>query len=137
MNKIFVSFLSTIFLISCSTTEKGAEKKESNYENYIAENKLEAVDKINAFRYQGWRSLDFRFLIVNTSATKQYLIQLNAYCQELRNANAIVINNQGSTLRTKFDSIRVASFPRAKCLIKTIYPITNEQADEITALSRY
>jgi len=136
MSKIFTFLLSTIFLMSCSTAEKGSEKKESNYQSYITENKLEAVDKINAFRYQGWRSLDYRFLIINTSVTKQYLIQLNSYCQDLRYANAILINNQGSSLRTKFDSIRVAGSPSMKCLIKTIYPISKEQADEITALGR-
>jgi len=134
MKKSILLLLSILLITSCSTLD--TRKQEPIYQQYIADNKLEAVEKITTFRFHGWRSLDNYFLIVSTSMAKPYLIELNSYCLEIRTANAIVINNSGSILQTKFDSISAASYPHQKCYIKSIYQVTKNQADEITDLRR-
>jgi len=139
MIRRITTILSLLFLSSCSNLEKVTEKKIPIYDNYIAENKLEAIDKITPFRYHGWRSLDYEHLIISTALSRPYLIKLGAYCSELRFANTIAIHNTGSILQTKFDSIQVAKLDSTrahleKCYIKSIYEITREQADEISQL---
>ncbi len=132
MKKNLLLLLGLLVLSACSSID--TRSKEPIYQQYIAENHLESVTKITTFRFQGWRSLDNYFLIVSTSMAKPYLIELNGYCLDLRSANSIVINNSGSILQTKFDSINAAGYPNQKCYIKSIYKVTREQADEITDL---
>ena len=132
MRKSIFLLLSVLLITSCSSVD--TRKQAPIYQQYITENKLEAVEKITTFRFHGWRSLDNYFLIVSTSMAKPYLIELNSYCLDLRTANAIVINNSGSILQTKFDSVSAASYPNQKCYIKSIYKVTKNQADEITDL---
>ncbi len=138
----YLSFLvSALLLTSCSSIDEQADKKPPIYQNYIAEHKLEALDKISSFRFHGWRSLDNHYLIISTSFNRPFLIQLNSYCAELRFANTIAINKSGSSLHAKFDSIQVARLDtrhpiREKCIIKSIYKLTKEQAKEIGKLGK-
>ncbi|MDQ7048984.1 MAG: DUF6491 family protein [Enterobacterales bacterium] len=132
MKKTIFLLLSVLLMTSCSSLD--TRKQTPIYQQYIADNKLEALQKITTFRFHGWRSLNNYFLIVSTSMAKPYLIELNSYCLDLRFANAIVINNSGSILQTKFDSVSAANYPNQKCYIKSIYKVTKNQADEITDL---
>jgi len=140
-----VYLLSTLLIssliASCSNADKTTAKKVPLYDNYVIEKKLESVDRITSFSFQGWRSLDNYYLIISTSLSKSYLIQLNSYCADLQFANAIIINNNGNSLHAKFDSIHVAkglSGKRSgiKCIIKSIHKISREQEDEIAQLGK-
>jgi len=140
-----VFLIMTLFFIlltsSCSNIDNKAIKKIPVYENYISEQKLESIDRITSFSFQGWRSLNNFHFILSTSPSRRYLIQLNSYCADLQFANAIIINNNGNSLHTKFDSIHVVkglSGKRAgiKCIIKSIYKISREQVDEIAQLGK-
>lgn len=139
-------FLSTILinaliLTGCSNLDTNKPKKTTIYQNYVTEKKLEPLDRITSFSFQGWRSLDNYHFILNTSPTRHYLIQLNSYCADLRFATSIIINNDGNSLHSKFDSIHVAeglSTKRSgiKCIIKSIYKITKKQSNEIAKLKK-
>jgi uncharacterized protein DUF6491 len=139
MNRFFLFSIVLLFLASCTTTQSNLGQHEPIYQNYIDKNKLESVKKITTFRFQGWRSLDYKFLIVNAALYKPYLLELTSYCSELRSANSINIINSGSILQTKFDYIKVANSGtsavyREKCFIKSIYKLTREQSDQIIKL---
>jgi len=138
---LWITLLTALTITGCSNLDGNTTKKPTRYENYINEKKLEPLDRITSFSFQGWRSLDNYHFIINTSPTKRYLIQLNSYCADLRFATAIIINNNGNSLQSKFDSIHVTeglSGKRSgiKCIIKSIYKISREQADEITQLKK-
>ena len=141
MIKPVALILASILLSACSSAQNTNGKKEPIYENYINQHPFESLNKITSFRFHGWRSLDNRYLIISTSLSRSYLIKLASHCSGLRFANTILINNDGNSLHTKFDSIQVANLDvkhgiKEKCLIKSIYQITREQADEISRLGK-
>ncbi len=108
------------------------------YEDYIAAEELPALDKINAFRFHGWNSLDNRHLIVSTSVRSAYLLSLDIACTELPFANNIRINQSiSSVLSARFDSITVPGRMPQKCRIKTIHALTPEQQDAVIALRKH
>ncbi|WP_144394003.1 DUF6491 family protein [Pleionea sediminis] len=119
-------------LLGCSTVKK--TKSDDIYKKYIKEQKLEKSARITAFRFHGWNSLNREYLIVSTSFNKPYLLTLNTPCNDLPFAHRIVIDNDGSSLDAGFDSIVVPDSIAGKCRIKSIYKLTKEQADELTAL---
>ena len=132
---IIISFL----VVGCATVDGNKDKKESIYTQYINENNLESQKKITSFHFSGWRSLDNEFLILSTSLSKPYLIDLLGYCNDLRFTQTIAVHNSGSILHAKFDSISVPDSLQnighhIKCRIDSIYRITKKQADEITGL---
>jgi len=133
--------INTSIITGCSSLDTTNPKKPTIYQNYVTEKKLEPLDRITSFSFQGWRSLDNYHFILNTSPTRHYLIQLNSYCADLRFATSIIINNNGNSLHSKFDSIHVTeglSNKRTgiKCIIKSIYKITKEQSNEIAKLKK-
>ncbi|TQV70949.1 hypothetical protein FLL45_21725 [Aliikangiella marina] len=135
MKKLAISMMLVSVLAACASTpppDYGAL-----YQNYITKNKLESLKRISAFNYRGWRSLDNEHLIINASHNKPYLITLTSPCFDLRFSHAIAINSRGtSSLYTRSDSITVPNYPQQKCFIKTIHPLTKEQADEIVKLGK-
>jgi len=135
MKKLIFSFILISLLAACASTPR--PDYSALYQNYITENKLESLKRITAFNYRGWRSLDNEHLIINTSPNKPYLVTLISPCLDLRFSHAIAINSQGtSALYTRSDSISVPNYPHQKCFIKTIHPLTKQQADEISKLGK-
>lgn len=135
MKKLFFPILLISLLAACASTPK--TDYAALYKSYIVENKLESLKRITAFNYRGWRSLDNEHLIINASHNKPYLVTLTSPCVDLRFSQAIAINSRGaSALYTRSDSISVPNYPHQKCFIKTIHPLTKQQADEIVKLGK-
>ena len=132
MRSIAVLLIAVLSLTGCASTETVEEAPI--YEQYIERHQLEELDKIASFRFDDWRSLDDRHLIISTSFTKPYLITLKHRCIDLADAHVIGVDNKGSTLNARFDSIHVLERPQSRCFIKTIHRLTREQADEIVRL---
>jgi len=131
---ICITFL---FIFSCS---KSVTKSKNNsiYSEYIQSNQLAHVKNIRTFRFQSWHSLDYKHLIISSSQRKSYLISLDFYCNDLLHTPNIQLDQtMASTLSAKFDSIIVPrNNPQIKCRIKSIYPITKEQKNELTGLRK-
>lgn len=134
MKSITISIIISLLVMGCATIDENKRKKESIYNQYINEKKLESQKKITSFRFHGWRSLDNRYLILTTSFNKPYLISLTSYCSDLKFTQTIAVHNSASTLHAKFDAISVPSELPIKCRIDSIYRITKKQADELSAL---
>lgn len=128
--------LAIIILSSCAHHGLTDTERTALYQNYVAENKLEQVKSIRAFRYNGWRELGKEHLIIFTSIRKPYLISLKSSCADLRFSSTLGINHTSSNLRAKFDWIFVTSFPQQRCFIKTIHKLTREQADQLSDLDK-
>ncbi len=136
--KLVTALLTAVFVLAgCASSGMNSKEREALYQDYVTQHKLESLNKITAFKFYGWRSLDDSHLILKTSASRSYLITLKSSCIELRFAHGIIVNNSmGSTLNSGFDSISVAKTPQQKCFIDEIYQLTSEQADEIVNLSQ-
>ena len=137
MNRLLIIGFLLSSIISCAGSPTQSSPAKSLYEDYIAGQNLEALPRINAFKFRGWRSLDNRHLIINTSPKKPYLITLQSACTELNYSHGIAINHSGTNiLYTGSDSITVPGSPEQKCFIKAIYALTDQQADEIARLNK-
>ncbi len=126
-----------VLLVACanSTASKLAEKDQA-FRTYIDANQLESVNRVTSFRFHGWSSLTNKFMIISSSLSRQYLLELAGNCSEIRWAHTILIDQgNDSTLDARFDSISTLDSPKISCQIKTIYPINKQQADDIKALA--
>ncbi len=137
MKKLVILVLSLILLSACSSTGMSYKERNKAYLDYVNSHNIAALDRVNTFTYQGWQPLTDKFLILRTRVKDRYLIELTSYCPDLSFANAIAINqSMGSTLVSKFDSIRVIGSKQPQCYIKAIYPLTKAQVKEITAIGK-
>jgi hypothetical protein len=129
---------SLIFLTGCSLNKGlSAEEKNAAFQNYLTMNNLEDVEKVTTFKFRGWHSLTNEYLMLSSSHKRQYLIELSGFCSEISWAHALIINrSMGSSLHARFDSFSTPEEPRLKCMIKSIYPITEKQEDEIKKLAK-
>ena len=129
---------SLIFITGCSHNN-GLSDKEKNlaFQNYLTINNIENVNKVTTFTFRGWSSLTNDYLILSSSRKRQYLIELAGFCSEISWANTLIINRStGASLYARFDSVSTPNEPRIKCMIKSIYPITEQQKDEIKKLAK-
>ncbi|MGX5175523.1 DUF6491 family protein [Aliikangiella sp. IMCC44653] len=137
MIRLIAVFLMLNLLVACAGQQTTAKQRAQLYSDYVAKHKIESVERISAFKFHGWRSLDSNHLIISTSVSRNYLLTLHTSCFELEHAHGIVVNNRfGSSLQSGFDSISTAGMPQQKCTIKSIHPLTKEQADEVTGLRK-
>lgn len=134
----YALFLILFGLFSCShTSGLSSEQLNSAYRQYITEQSLESKDKVNSFRFYGWQTLTNDFLILSSSPQKKYLVEVNGFCDELKFAQALILNRSTAmSLQTRFDSIATPRMPNLKCFIKTIYPIDKAQAKEIASFNK-
>ena len=124
-----MSCLVVLFGLTACAAKSGLTNKEKAeaYQAFIESEKLTELDRITAFRLNGWASLGDKHLILYKTHTKPYLITLNRNCYDLDFATAIKVNSNGSTLQTKFDSISVPGEIEVKCFIKSIHKVSKEQ----------
>lgn len=125
-----------ILLSSCKNIPKNNDRFKV-FDNYITSNNLKSVDRITSFKFQGWNSLDNSHLILSSSFSKNYLVRLSQYCNDLTFSNQILIDQkQSHSLSTYFDSIIIPSNHSYKCRIKNIYAISKEQRKELNKLAK-
>lgn len=134
---VLITFMLGVWLTvttGCSTTGPTREEQVQLINQFIVENKLQSVDRITTFRFYSWNQLSDYHLIISTSISKPYLIELKARCQDLRFAQAIKVNQSGASLQAKFDSVRAIGSNYPDCYIKSIYPLSKEQAKSLRAI---
>lgn len=136
--KYFISILlATFFIVGCSKNQLTDEQRDQAYRQFIADNNLENIKSINTFRYHGWQSLTQEFLILSTSIKRKYLIELSGLCHDITYAQSLYINQiDANNLSARFDSFSTTDNRMERCVIKTIYPITTEQAKFISNIGR-
>jgi len=137
--KQLISILISLILFNACSSHKGMtiEEKNAALRNYITTSQIESVNKVNSFRFYGWNSLTDDFLILSSSPKRKYLIELSGYCADLRWSNAIIVNrSMNSTLHARFDSISTIRTPQMNCIIKTIYPLSIENINQIEAIHK-
>jgi hypothetical protein len=131
--KTALILVSVVTLFSCAKNNNNS--RNDIYANYIKNNNLVEVNKILAFQFQGWNALDYEHLIISSSHNKNFLVTLNFYCTDLRNAHSILLDqSMSSSLSSRFDSIIVPENKQVKCRIKSIHKITKEQKNDLTSL---
>lgn len=135
LSKGIVFYLTIFLLMSCQGIQKAENKKKNIYDDYVIQNKLESIEQITVFHFHGWNSLDNKHLVISTKLKKPYLITLSSICPDLKFVNTLIVNNHGNRLQAKFDSISINNEHPTKCLIKSIHPITREQAKQLSALN--
>jgi hypothetical protein len=125
-------------LAGCSTNQSlSYQERDQAYGEYIESQELLSQDEIRTFKFNGWQSLSNNYLIISTSVSKKYLIEVSGFCSNLYHAQAIAVNQgMSSSLVTRFDSISVPDSLGNKCFIKSIYKVTKAQAKEISALGK-
>ena len=132
----YIVFVLAFGLIACTNTQGlSTEQLNQAYRVYIVNQSLENKNKVNFFRFHGWQALTNDFIIISSSPKKKYLVEVNGFCDELRFAQALILNRSiAMSLQTRFDSIATPRMPNIKCFIKAIYPIDKTQAKEISSL---
>jgi len=110
------------------------EERKIAYEAFIEENELISIKRIKSFDFYGWSVLGDQHLIMSSRFKKSYLITLQRNCFDLSFAQTIVIHRNGSSLSAKFDAISVMEPLSVKCFIKSIHPLTKEQAKSISKI---
>jgi hypothetical protein len=121
-----------IILVFFSGTVLAADEKTEKQNKYQA--RLDFVSKFagepkNSIPYL--RNYDFEplgnnALLLKESTNKAYLLSLDDGCNNLTKSTAISVNYRGSSINTKFDSVRVTSGRNnmsEKCFINQIQPV--------------
>ena len=128
-----------LLLAACaSSLTMSNDERSIAYAEYIVKEKLESMDRITAFRFYGFSALSDDNVIISTRLNRPYLITLQSNCFNIWHANAIRINNTGSSLKVKFDSLSVPqqSGMATKCFIKTIHKLTVEQKKTLLKIGK-
>ena len=100
-----VTLLILLGLIGGPAFAKGTTAVDGKY---VFDN-LETVDRLKNWSIDGWNAIDQRSLIVRTSPSRAYLIILDRRLWDLRFSEAIAISSTGSSIHSRFDTIRVAN----------------------------
>jgi hypothetical protein len=129
-NILTITLISTLLLGCTSTTSMSLKEKNNAYSTYVIDENLSNKDKVNGFKFSGWKSLSDNYLIITAVHKKDYLIETKGECFDLNNSHGIKLNRSSNLAIYKLgDSISPAGRITDKCFIKSIYPITNVQTD--------
>lgn len=130
---VSLSFL----LLACSSNRLSRDEWELKVNESISQWQLQSVKRVTTFRLDSWACLGEKHLILRTSPSKPYLVELDARCPQLDFARALMLDQTMSTsLDAGFDSVFTAQEPHIKCRINTIYPLTKEQDKALLALDK-
>jgi len=139
MKNLLVALLISTLLLAFSTIN-AMSLKEKNvvYSKYVIDENLSSEDRISGFRFSDWKPLSDDYLII-TTLRDNYLVETKGRCSGLSYAHNIQLHRSSNlSLNARADSITPSgrgSFnapsgrATGRCLIESIYPITNIQAD--------
>jgi len=137
MSKKIVVLSLLALLASCASTDNKDSQRFKKYDDYIVNNDLISLSKIRTFKFQNWKSLDNKHLILSSSHKKQYLISLQSYCVDLVFTPSIGLKQAMSTsLSAGFDSIVVSKQPQQDCRIKSIHELSQDQEKQVLELRK-
>ena len=121
--KRYASLLVLMFLAACATT--GQEEKINAVKDFIEVNQLETVNRIRTFDQLGQRVLNDRYVIVNTRRD-QYLLEYSYPCRD-----DPLTRRPKPDFRRDSTAIYAGSDTFRGCQIGALYPITEDQAEEL------
>jgi len=137
MKNILVLTLVSTLILGCSSTSMTLNEKDTAYSKYIAEENFSSKEKVNGFKFSGWKSLSDNYLIITAVHKKDYLIETKGRCYDLHNSEGIKLNRSSNMAIYKLgDSISPLGITTEKCFIKSIYPITNIQSDYLVNIGK-
>jgi hypothetical protein len=137
MKNILTIALVTSLILGCSSTNMTLNEKDTAYSKYIAEENFSSKEKVNGFKFSGWKSLSDKYLIITAVHNKDYLIETKGRCYDLINSEGIKLNRSSTLAIYRLgDSISPLGVATKKCFIKSIYPITNDQSDYLMSIGK-
>ena len=134
MKHIILVLIFTTFLNGCANqpADPNAKTDAEIAMSVIESAAIEPVRRIGAFRSGNWNVLDSKHLLLTTNRDESYLVELRNSCTGLGRMNdAVGINRVSSSVLTDSDSLFAPTYPKMKCLIKSIYPLTVEQTKQL------
>jgi hypothetical protein len=138
MKYMITIILTLIVLLGCtSTTGLSLKEKDAEYAKYIINNSLTNKDRVNGFKFDGWKPLSDNYLIITAVRKKNYLVETLGRCMNLEQSQEIKLNQTSKLTISKLgDSITPIGKVTNKCFIKTIYPLTNAQASFLVNIGK-
>ena len=113
----------TALLVFCATSPGGAAETHATSSDPSA---FEQVDRFHHFgRFDSWRVVDRDTVIVWTTPSRAYLLELTRGSPDLRFAQIIGVTSTIGTTYAKLDSVRVRGWDYP---IKAIYKLSREAA---------
>jgi hypothetical protein len=141
-NILTLTLISALLLGCVSTTGMSLKEKDDAYAKFVLDEKLVSKDKVNGYQFKGWKSLSNNFLILTAVHKKDYLIETKGMCFDLHKAHGIKLNRSSNWAIYKLgDSISPVGLSSVneiidKCYIKSIYPMTNVQTDNLVNIGK-
>lgn len=138
MKNILALIVLVYCLGACAFTNKmSPEERNSEYEKYIVSEKLIDKETVRGFKFDSWSSLSDNYVIIRAVHNKNYLIETAKRCFGLSMSSEIRINRSTNlSLRKNQDSISTAKDGHRKCVIKSIFPITNGQRNYLVNIGK-
>ncbi len=135
MRNMVLVLLMLAVLAGCSTPPRLDRENPDVFRQYVQQQGLQPVKRVQAFRLSGWQVLDDRWLVVGSAPSRDWLLYLDTPCTELRWTEYLVIRQSlPRVLQARFDSVQVPASRDVPCRIREIYPLTPEQAEALRAL---
>lgn len=129
MRSINLVWIGMILLSGALAAADEKTEKPNKYQarlDFVSKFAGEPKNSIPYMRNYDFEPLGNNALLLKESTTKAYLLSLDDGCKNLTNSSVIGVNYRGSTINTKFDSVRVTSRRNnmtEKCFINKIQPI--------------
>jgi hypothetical protein len=125
-----------MLVLALSSCYNNPKKTTNKYKNYITQQNLESIKRIQHFSFRGWSSLDSQYFILSASQNKSYLIELYNHCNDLDFSASIRLNqSMDNILSSNFDSISIPNQHfQDKCRIDNIFLLSQQQVKELNAL---
>ena len=117
-----------MFLAACAST--GQEERVNAVKDFIEVNELAKADGIRTFDQLGQHVLNERFVIVSTRR-EQYLLEYPYPCRD-----DPLTHRPKPDVRRDSNAIYAGSDTFRGCQIRAIYPITEDQAEELKNMGK-
>lgn len=124
MNKLML-LMAPILIAGCASQKGGlTHDTEQAVRDFIAVRELKTTDKIRTNNDDQWQDIDQNFVLY-LKRREAYLFEFTRRCLEL-NEYPIVVDERysGNSISAKFDTLR-------GCPIANIYPLTEDEVDEL------
>ena len=136
-NILVITFITALLLGCTSTTSLSLKEKNNAYSKYVVDENISSKDKVNGFKFSGWKYLSDNFLIITAVYKKDYLIETKGRCSNLNSSHGIKLNRSSNLAISKLvDSVSPVGIFTDKCFIESIYPITSVQADYLVNIGK-
>ena len=121
--KRYAALIFLMFLAACAAT--GQEERINAVKDFVEVNELEQTDKIRTFDQLDQHVLNERYVIVSTRR-EQYLLEYPYPCRD-----DPMTRRPRPDIRRDSSAIYAGSDTFRGCQIRALYPITEDQAEEL------